>query len=623
MKGTDLLKAVTETKDEMKTPSYADLKTPNNHVSGRNEKTVDGTKGLGDRKDTKPTANVGKPGLNKEYPGFLSVPVKKIKEDLDELEELLETKVKIDEFDSVLNDPMGAVTTGDDKPTFFDDVADGYQWLIDNGFNGGKRDGHDPEHSTIYRRGRDKVTAKQIYHKGDYGLHLIWDDAGVRNTELPADNGLSAGNGATSQPISGMLNMSGQAARPSRQKRPMGEDNQERMNGREAFKHDHDFWVDSTDGMWGVFGTETGFCYGTHMDTREAELHAQELKKEKRRLMNSATNDTPALNEFAPGSGNNDNRKHVPIQNKTPGSKNIPVKKVKKEGLGDTVKKVAGVAKDAAKSMWYGSPGSEERGGHAKKHAQKLMRKGVSRNDATAHTKAKFGEETITEGLDVTGWDIRQGTDGSWSYVNDELKLATPSFGNPEGLKRNSDIIRDNPNTRKIMSERYVQLFNQGVTEEHIGFKKLKNKLSHEKGVTNPGALAARIGRKKYGAKKMNAAAKAHHAVKEDDYSMAKTADASVLDKAIDYAIALHQKGMPKREAIAAADKKFGTNILATMWEAKVAKVLTGGELLEWVSGNGISYVGNVVEVVGNKVVIELNGSQTTVPLSEVEILKI
>lgn len=34
-------------------------------------------------------------------------------------------------------------------------------------------------------------------------------------------------------------------------------------------------------------------------------------------------------------------------------------------------------------------------------------------------------------------------------------------------------------------------------------FKALKSKLSGRKGVTNPGALAAAIGRKKYGAKKM------------------------------------------------------------------------------------------------------------------------
>lgn len=34
-------------------------------------------------------------------------------------------------------------------------------------------------------------------------------------------------------------------------------------------------------------------------------------------------------------------------------------------------------------------------------------------------------------------------------------------------------------------------------------FKNLKNKLAHEKGVKNPGAVAAAIGREKYGNKKM------------------------------------------------------------------------------------------------------------------------
>lgn len=34
-------------------------------------------------------------------------------------------------------------------------------------------------------------------------------------------------------------------------------------------------------------------------------------------------------------------------------------------------------------------------------------------------------------------------------------------------------------------------------------FEVLENQLSHKKGITNPGAVAASIGRKKYGAKKM------------------------------------------------------------------------------------------------------------------------
>ncbi len=43
----------------------------------------------------------------------------------------------------------------------------------------------------------------------------------------------------------------------------------------------------------------------------------------------------------------------------------------------------------------------------------------------------------------------------------------------------------------------------------YLGFDKLKSRLAKRPGVTNPGALAASIGRKKYGAKKFNRAAAA------------------------------------------------------------------------------------------------------------------
>jgi len=41
----------------------------------------------------------------------------------------------------------------------------------------------------------------------------------------------------------------------------------------------------------------------------------------------------------------------------------------------------------------------------------------------------------------------------------------------------------------------------------YVGFNKLKGQLAQRPGVTNPGALAAFIGKKKYGAKKFNKAA--------------------------------------------------------------------------------------------------------------------
>jgi hypothetical protein len=57
--------------------------------------------------------------------------------------------------------------------------------------------------------------------------------------------------------------------------------------------------------------------------------------------------------------------------------------------------------------------------------------------------------------------------------------------------------------------------------DEHEGFAKLKGELGHEKGVTDPGALAASIGRKKYGAAGMaakSAAGRAKDAENEEDH---------------------------------------------------------------------------------------------------------
>jgi hypothetical protein len=41
------------------------------------------------------------------------------------------------------------------------------------------------------------------------------------------------------------------------------------------------------------------------------------------------------------------------------------------------------------------------------------------------------------------------------------------------------------------------------VEDEHVGFKKLERSLAHEKGVHDPNAVAAAIGREKYGKKGM------------------------------------------------------------------------------------------------------------------------
>jgi hypothetical protein len=70
------------------------------------------------------------------------------------------------------------------------------------------------------------------------------------------------------------------------------------------------------------------------------------------------------------------------------------------------------------------------------------------------------------------------------------------------GGKGNSGMVHDakhrGPGERSAANDAAQEIY-----DEHLGFSKLKAKLSHEKGVEDPGALAASIGRRKYGASGM------------------------------------------------------------------------------------------------------------------------
>lgn len=73
--------------------------------------------------------------------------------------------------------------------------------------------------------------------------------------------------------------------------------------------------------------------------------------------------------------------------------------------------------------------------------------------------------------------------------------------------------------------EKYSSPFKHLITElpdefekAYVGFEKLKGKLSQEKGVDNPAAVAASIGRKKYGNKKFQAAAAEGKKMKKSEF---------------------------------------------------------------------------------------------------------
>jgi hypothetical protein len=56
----------------------------------------------------------------------------------------------------------------------------------------------------------------------------------------------------------------------------------------------------------------------------------------------------------------------------------------------------------------------------------------------------------------------------------------------------------------------------------YVGFDKLKGELAHEKGIRNPGALAASIGRKKYGKGPFQKHAAEHASMKGLDAAIKK-----------------------------------------------------------------------------------------------------
>jgi hypothetical protein len=98
-------------------------------------------------------------------------------------------------------------------------------------------------------------------------------------------------------------------------------------------------------------------------------------------------------------------------------------------------------------------------------------------------------------------------------------KASAPAAGKPLDLKPVGNLPK--PDQGKLpMAQRIAakvpgpKLPGMGKKEvpmakEHLGFDKLKEEVSHEKGVTNPGGIAYAAGVKKYGKAGMEAKAKA------------------------------------------------------------------------------------------------------------------
>ena len=95
--------------------------------------------------------------------------------------------------------------------------------------------------------------------------------------------------------------------------------------------------------------------------------------------------------------------------------------------------------------------------------------------------------------------------------------LKAPGVGARAGLG-----LFEHIKSKRAGVQKAVDSDSKTMHKEEIGFDKLKNKLAHQKGVTNPAGLAAKIGRDKYGAKEMANKAKEGKMDKDEDMMMSE-----------------------------------------------------------------------------------------------------
>lgn len=130
-----------------------------------------------------------------------------------------------------------------------------------------------------------------------------------------------------------------------------------------------------------------------------------------------------------------------------------------------------------------------------------------------AHTRKLIHDHPEHKARKAAGWTLE-------SMVGSRNKAKSE-----ETAKNNLD--RAVESHRRLYGESVEQ-----VDEKRVGFEKLENELSH-KGVKNPGALAAYIGRKKYGKKKFDKAAEEGKKLHEDDEHINELSGKGFINKAI------------------------------------------------------------------------------------------
>lgn len=127
--------------------------------------------------------------------------------------------------------------------------------------------------------------------------------------------------------------------------------------------------------------------------------------------------------------------------------------------------------------------------------------------DDTCDFSKPLGDDNLYKNQGKVNWGPYTEEKAIRMMVRQALsEMAGPVVGHQPPLCQHIFSHKDRNNiweNAMALSEAVCQKCGKSMDEVKLGFKKLKNKLSHEKGVKNPAALAASIGNKKYGKKGM------------------------------------------------------------------------------------------------------------------------
>lgn len=396
---------------ELKKPSYDNLNTPDNHVSGKRE--VDGKKGLGDRKDKKPTADVGTPKKKAYDVGGPVAPVKKMSEADSAGAKTRYGSAKNEndlENADVPNDPdlIENKKTPKSKKVMESGLLDAAveKLMVMTSPKFGR------ELYAALKTERPDLMKQVVDMFKQVGIANVNDKmAFAKLQSLPEALPLAQELQKWAGPKLRELNRGGEFdAWADKKADKLGITNRPDVMGNHEPEFDEDDYDPDSNGLDDV---------DEHGNFRESEEMAKPAVKTNTPAKSaSVRTDHPDKTEFSHPDKKPDKNtafaqaRTVAVKKISENMKGLAEMGIKVEGVVDTVKKIADYT-------WNGEPGSQERVDTKKKHGQKLMKQGADRMSAHRMTKKKFDEASYADAVNVfkkLGVDVTK-------FLNDAERL--------------------------------------------------------------------------------------------------------------------------------------------------------------------------------------------------------